>query len=277
MDYIIESIDDRPQYHKKRVIKNILNLETTPRHYIFITDRNKVIKLRTDTWRPPKLSNNPKGQGWHEKPDLSGKAPLHVKAATQTKNQDVLRQPIQVVDEKRDAFEHHLTAMIQKAVAQDPNRLAHGATRYNAFWIDGNKIIPYNEHDKVINSRGVISVHSHSGSNWRDYDEKTDELQPINGGDLAGLSHMVKYGYGDTIALISAYGEMEYIRFNANSNKQFLSLTSKQLIRKTEVPRDAEEEFVRKGMGTTYDLWRKLIVSFCDYYELEYRTGLRWK
>jgi hypothetical protein len=220
-----------------------------------------------------------KKQGWHEPKDTSGKAPMHVQAATQLRFDEILTQPMQRAEDESKSFDQHLITMIRKAVEQDPHRLSHGNTATNAFWIDGEKIYPYNKLNLSANDKrtGLISVHSHSGENWKDYNEKTDELQPLNGGDLAGLTHIVKYGYGDTLALISAYGELEYIRFTKDSDRSFLSLSPKQLMKKTEVPYNAVEEFVKKGMGTQYDLWRKLLKSLCDYYNLEYHTGLRWR
>lgn len=53
MNYLIESIDNRPHYHKEKLIKKVIHLEITHKHYIFTTSKNKKIKLRTDTWKMP--------------------------------------------------------------------------------------------------------------------------------------------------------------------------------------------------------------------------------
>lgn len=189
------------------------------------------------------------------------KAPVHHQAAIGSSS-TALSNPLY-----NDFNINHLQTAIQKAIAEKPSRLSHGDTNKNAFWIDGNKIIPHNKYKEVLSSKNVISVHSHSPENYKNYNAETDKFEPLNGADLETLQHMVKYGYGATIALISAYGELEYIRFTENSNRNFLKLTSSQLRKANELPLE------HRGP----DMYRKLMKSFCDHYGLEYVTGLRWK
>lgn len=95
MDYTIETLDSRPDWHKIKTIRDIINLEITPRYFVFTTSKNKKIKRRTDTWRAPKpLQSVEKKQGWHEVADHTGKAPEHVKAAAKADIKNILRQPM---------------------------------------------------------------------------------------------------------------------------------------------------------------------------------------
>lgn len=195
-----------------------------------------------------------------EAPDHTGIAPKHSEAAKIAQAKNAFNLPMQ-------NFEAYLASNIQKAIAEDPQRLSHGHTKYNAFWIDTGKIVPYNEYKKVLKSQNVISVHSHSAEGWKTRNEITEPFEPLNGADLEGLQHMVKYGYGNTLALISAYGQLEYIRFTKDSDRRFLALTRKQLYKAHELPLEHR----------TTEMYRKLMQSFCEHYRLEYKTGLRWK
>ncbi len=98
MDYMIESLDKRPGWHKVKTIRNINKIETTPRHFILTTSKNKTIKLRTDTWKTPEPVQSGKAQGWHEPADHTGKAPLHKIVATRDRFDDVLREPMRQSD-----------------------------------------------------------------------------------------------------------------------------------------------------------------------------------
>lgn len=112
MDYIIESLDNRPGWHKVKTIRNIIKIETTPHHFILTTSKNKTLNLRTDTWHPPRPVQA--GQGWHELPDASGKAPEHVMAATKANLKNILRQPMKQVtqtDKFKKDFRRELTRL----------------------------------------------------------------------------------------------------------------------------------------------------------------------
>lgn len=69
----------------------------------------KVVELEEKTYRGQRYKTpkkNPRtaqiGQGWHEAPDHTGKAPKHVIAAAQADLNDILRQPIQIVKKIED-------------------------------------------------------------------------------------------------------------------------------------------------------------------------------
>ena len=96
MDYIIESLDNRPGWHRVKTIRNIIKIETTHRLFILTTSKNKTLKLRTDTWKTPKPIQSDKG--WHELADHTGKAPLHKIAANRNKLDCVLRKPMKQSD-----------------------------------------------------------------------------------------------------------------------------------------------------------------------------------
>ncbi|MDP2788858.1 MAG: hypothetical protein Q8O46_02285 [bacterium] len=112
MDYIIESLDERPGWHKVKTIRNIIKIETTHRHFVLTTLKNKTLKLRTDTWKAPKPTQSDKG--WHEPADHTGKAPLHKIAATRNKVDNVLRKSMEQSDQtdkfKKD-FTQYLTQL----------------------------------------------------------------------------------------------------------------------------------------------------------------------
>lgn len=92
MDYIFETLDTRQGRHKEKLVRDIDKIETTHRRFILITKKGKKIKLRTDTWHAPRQVKS--GQGWHESPDATGKAPEHVLVATKTATKDILRIPM---------------------------------------------------------------------------------------------------------------------------------------------------------------------------------------
>lgn len=221
-------------------------------------------------------------QGWHEAPDHTGKAPDHVRASTQLSFNDILREPMQ----KQGSFEQYISELIQKATTKDPKRLAHGDTKYNAFWIEGNEIYPNNEWKRAMAGKGVISVHSHSPDNYQYLDDpswkpdvaaEAKKLDPINFADMFALQHMIKYGYGDTIVVISVYGEYEYVRYTEKTNPAFLRLSKKKLYSYDQIPYERQVEYINQTGKTQKDMCRENLKDFCNSYGLIYKTGLRWR
>lgn len=117
---------------------------------------------------------------------------------------------IQLINEGIDI--DFIKTNIQKAVKEDPKRLGHGHTGKTGFWIlpDG-KILPHSKGFKeAYKVKNVINVHSHSGAEG--YNDSSRKLDCFSGGDIAVLRHMLRYGYGDTIVVISREGEMMIIK-----------------------------------------------------------------
>lgn len=211
-----------------------------------------------------------------------GEHKRHSDVQKQVSFEDILRIPIQ----PSSSFEQHLSEMIKKATLQDAKRLAHGYTKYNAFWIEGNEIYPNNDWKRAMAGKGVISVHSHSPDNYQYLDDpswkpdvaaEAKKLDPINFADMFALQHMIKYGYGDTLVVISAYGEYEYVRYTERTNPEFLKLSKKKLYSFDQIPYERKVEYNQKTGKTQKDMSRELLKDFCDSYGLIYRTGLRWK
>ena len=211
-----------------------------------------------------------------------GEHKRHSDVQKQVSFEDILRIPMQ----QSSPFEQHLSEMIQKATSQDAKRLAHGYTKYNAFWIEGNEIYPNNDWKRAMAGKAVISVHSHSPDNYQYLDDpswkpevaaEAKRLDPINFADLFALQHMIKYGYGDTLVVISAYGEYEYVRYTEKTNSAFLELSKKKLYSFDQIPYERKVEYNQKTGKTQKDMSREILKDFCDSYGLVYRTGLRWK
>lgn len=171
----------------------------------------------------------------------------------------------------------HLKKMIQKAVDEEPKRLTHGNTKYNAFWIDDNSIVPNNEWKKVLLSKNVISVHSHSPENYYAYSITQSPLDPLNFGDLEVLQYMVKNKFGNTIVVFSAYGEFEYVKFTSQSNPSFLKLSRAKLRKFDRIPYEYKVKLFEDKGWDEKTIAREVLRSFCKEYNLDYKTGLRWK
>ena len=118
MDYIIESLDQRPGWHKVKTIRNIIKIETTHRLFILTTSKNKTLKLRTDTWKTPKPIQSDKG--WHELADHTGKAPLHKIAANRNKLDCVLRKPMKQSDQT-EIFKKNLSRYLTRLKRNNKN------------------------------------------------------------------------------------------------------------------------------------------------------------
>ena len=213
-----------------------------------------------------------------------GEHKRHSDVQKQVSFEDILRIPMSL--QQSSSFEQHLSEMIQKATSQDAKRLSHGYTKYNAFWIEGNEIYPNNDWKRAMAGKAVISVHSHSPDNYQYLDDpswkpevaaEAKRLDPINFADLFALQHMIKYGYGDTLVVISAYGEYEYVRYTERTNPVFLKLSKKKLYSFDQTPYERQVEYNKKTGKSQKDMSREILNDFCDSYGLIYRTGLRWK
>jgi len=176
---------------------------------------------------------------------------------------DIKRKDKEKIDIRR------ISSGIEKAIRERPKRLSHGYTATNAFWIlENGDIKQWNVKDVIKRERNLVSVHSHSGESYEK--EKKDKLQTFSGGDLWVLRHMIRYGYGDTIVVISAHGLMDIFkgseRIGDYTKKmcEYESLLTKEVVekiaKKHKLPLKGRMETVfrmvlreiAKGTGSTY-------------------------
>lgn len=110
----------------------------------------------------------------------------------------------------------NIKAAIKAAVKEDPARLGHGHTGKTSFWILSNgDIAPFKEHKRALVDGNAISVHSHSSASGKD----DKGFETFSGGDIATLRWMQQQGAGDTLALISAKGQLHILKGGTWSKK----------------------------------------------------------
>ena len=110
----------------------------------------------------------------------------------------------------------NIKTSIKKAIKEDPKRLGHGHTGKTSFWILSNgEVIPFKEHKKALEDGNAINVHSHSSASGKD----DKGFETFSGGDVATLKWMQTYGAGDTMALISAKGQLHILKGGSWSKK----------------------------------------------------------
>ena len=110
----------------------------------------------------------------------------------------------------------NIKTAIKSAVKQDPARLGHGHTGKTAFWIlSTGETVPFKEHKKALADGKAINVHSHSSASGKD----DKGFETFSGGDIATLRWMIQQGAGDTLALISAKGQLHLLKGGSWSKK----------------------------------------------------------
>ncbi len=150
---------------------------------------------------------------------------------------------------------------IEKALKERPERIEHGDTNKNGFWIDteGN-IYQYNKLPK--NKTNLISVHSHLGST-DDKDYICD--QTLNGGDIYSFIWAIKNKVGMSIAVItSKKGLFDLISLKRNTDPKLFKLNMKKL------SEEADENSLREGTH------RESIRKFCNKYNLRFEENLKF-
>lgn len=169
-----------------------------------------------------------------------------------------------------------IAAQIRKAVEQDPGRRVHGDTRYNAFFITPEReIVPFdmlNTLEGTTPAMDTISVHSHSGNNWRQFVKRTGNLEPfnpLNDVDIQAFQQMVLRGIANTDVLIMADGRMEVLHVPPESEKNFTSLQPPEfgILRPTY---DYYASVYRRTGKQAHEVDKQLVREFADRYNLVY-------
>lgn len=126
---------------------------------------------------------------------------------------------------------------IKKAVKENPKRLGHGHTAYTSFWIeeDGN-ILTFKDYKKIKTT--AVNVHSHSSASGKD----DKGFETFSGGDIAVLRWMQQYNIGDTIALISALGQLHVLKGGNWKKKDERYEVDKQYESKTELLKELAKQ-----------------------------------
>jgi hypothetical protein len=164
---------------------------------------------------------------------------------------------------------------IKKAIKENPERLKHGYTAKNAFWIlETGEVVPFKDKD-IMNRRNVINVHSHSPENW----EKAPKgnFQSFSGADMVALQHMLKYGYGDTIAVIVAEGQMDIFKGSdklRHKNKKYLEF-ERELSPK--VMDEIQKKYKMKTKDREINIYRMVLKEIARETGSTYLEKINWK
>lgn len=104
----------------------------------------------------------------------------------------------------------HIAEGVRKGVRQNKERMKHGDTGLNAFFVTPSmNIIPWREREKLTDFS--TSVHSHSASNWNELLRLSGQKEPpfrFSDGDIKIFRDGFLRGEVDTDALIMADGRM---------------------------------------------------------------------
>lgn len=169
-----------------------------------------------------------------------------------------------------------IAAQIRRAIEEDPGRRVHGDTRYNAFFITPEReIVPFdmlNTLEGTTPAMDTISVHSHSGNNWRQFVKRTGNLEPfnpLNDMDIQAFQQMVLMGIANTDVLIMADGRMEVLHVPPESEKNFISLQPPEfgILRPTY---DYYASVYRRTGKQAHEVDKQLVREFADRYNLVY-------
>lgn len=171
---------------------------------------------------------------------------------------------------------------IQKAVAEDPGRMVHGQTKYNAFFITPKGIVPWNRARELDpeDAEATVAVHSHSAKNWRDYEELTGQKEPfspLNASDVRAFAWTVANSMANTDVVIMADGRMEVLYAPTQARARLKAMQPDQIYEGIE-PTDIEVAKYYHDHRMSYeDVSRRKLREFADRTGLVYETGLEWR
>lgn len=175
-----------------------------------------------------------------------------------------------------------IAAQIQKAVEEDPGRRVHGDTRYNAFFITPEReIVPFDNISvlrRTDPAMDTISVHSHSGNNWKQYISRTGNLEPfnpLNDMDIKAFQHMVLHGMANTDVLIMADGRMEVLHVPPESQDRFTALHPQSFRMLSPTHGQYATVWAREGKQR-HEVDRDRLKRFAERHGLVYLPDERW-
>jgi len=164
---------------------------------------------------------------------------------------------------------------IKKAIKENPERLKHGYTAKNAFWILEDGSVKKWRGKDIIYKKNVINVHSHSPENYEK--EEKNKLQTFSGMDLYALSHMIRRGYGDTTVVISAHGLMDIFK----GSERIGEYTKKMCEYERLLTKEVEDKIAKKHKlplkGRMETIFRMVLREIAKGTNSTYLEKVKWK
>ena len=166
------------------------------------------------------------------------------------------------------------TPIIQQVIFQYPKHRVHGSQFFlvdNQFIADRTPTI-----QELKKYKEVISVHSHSASNWEKWTQKhgLEPFNPYSPPDVDILRKGLKNGWLTGEILIMADGRMDFLGISPRATREqilaFLNLGPKTIGRDLNLP---EGERIETG---EYPFARKRLRVFAAKYGLNFQEGLHW-
>jgi len=165
---------------------------------------------------------------------------------------------------------------IKKAIKEKSRRLTHGYTAINAFWIlENGDIEQWNKKGITERERNLINVHSHSPENYKEYPKS--KMQTFSGGDLWALRHMIKYGYGNTIVVISAHGLMDVFKGSEKIGNYTKKMCEYEMLLTRENMDEIAKKYKIPVKGREDKIYRMVLRQIAKDTGSTYLENLKWK
>lgn len=173
---------------------------------------------------------------------------------------------------------------ILKAIQEKPNRLTHGATAKNAFFIVGDKIYSWDKWSEIPKDlrRQTIDAHSHSpdalgGNDPTYFQNRKGKEQAHNSSDLTGWFKRFRTGQsGAKSALLYADGTMDVISITERTSSKALKLGEKGLGKAISPSYEEKKRaWEEKGL-TTAEYERQKLRTWLKENNFHYAEGIRW-
>jgi len=158
-----------------------------------------------------------------------------------------------------------LVENIQKALQERPERLTHGYTSKNAFWIDAEgNIYQHNKYQDIPQKTNLINVHSHMPDNYKEYPNK--RWDTFNASDVhSGLIWTAKQKVGNKTVVITSPNTVDILSTTKNTDPSFYRKGIKSLekeLHSTEIGKASSEND------------RERLRAFSDKYRLNYEENV---
>ena len=158
-----------------------------------------------------------------------------------------------------------LAENIQKALQERPERLTHGYTSKNAFWIDAEgNIYQHNKYQDIPQKTNLINVHSHMPDNYKEYPNK--RWDTFNASDVhSGLIWTAKQKVGNKTVVITSPNTVDILSTTKNTDPSFYRKGIKSL----------EKELYSTEIGkASSENDRERLRAFSDKYRLNYEENV---